>query len=190
MVTTEALYLCLLGALAAERMGEMALSRANARSAFARGGYEVGREHFAPMAALHTLFFVAAAAEVVLLGRPFPGALGVVALAFALAAQALRYSAVFTLGKRWNVRIIVWPFAPPVTSGPYRFIRHPNYVAVALELFFVPLVHGAFVTALVFSVVNAWVLSIRIREEEQALGASYARAFRDRPRLVPKLFGR
>ena len=69
------------------------------------------------------------------------------------------------LGERWNVRIIVWPLAPPVTRGPYRFVRHPNYVAVGLELFFVPLIHGAFVTAAVFSACNAIVLAVRIREE-------------------------
>jgi methyltransferase len=189
MVTSQHLYLGFLGLLAIERGVELLVSKANARAAFARGAFEVGQGHYRAMAALHTLFFFSAAGEVVVLERPFPGAFGFVALGLALLAQVLRYSAVSALGQRWNVRIIVWPVAEPVTGGPYRFVRHPNYVAVAVELLFVPLVHGAFLTAAVFSALNAVVLGIRIRQEEEALGPGYAKAFRDRPRLIPRLFG-
>jgi methyltransferase len=189
MVTSQVLYLCFLGLLAIERGAELVISRANARAAFAHGAYEVGHTHYRAMAALHTSFFLACAAEVLWLKRPFPGVLGFVALGFALVAQGLRYAAVLALGQRWNVRIIVWPGKPPVTRGPYRWVRHPNYVAVVIEIACVPLVHGAFVTAAVFSVCNALVLAVRIAEEERALGTSYAEAFRDRPRLIPRLFG-
>jgi methyltransferase len=189
MVTSQALYLALLGLLGVERGVELAISRAHARAAFARGGFEVGRAHYRVMAALHGSFFVACASEVLLFDRRFAGTLGVFAALVVLGAQVLRYAAVATLGPQWNVRIIVWPDAAPVTTGLYRFIRHPNYVAVVLELLFVPLVHGAFITAAVYSMCNAALLSVRIREEERALGAGYARAFRDRPRFVPRLFG-
>ena len=179
------LYLALLVLLGAERIGELLLSRRNAARAFARGGVEVGQAHFRVMGALHTLFLFACGAEVMLLQRPFPGTLGWAALGGALLAQALRYWAVLTLGHRWNVRVIVVPGEPPITAGPYRFVRHPNYVAVALELLCVPLVHGAWLTALVFGLANLALLSVRIRAEETALGPTYAAAFANLPRFVP-----
>jgi methyltransferase len=189
MVTSQALYLGFLGALVVERGIEVGISKANARAAFSMGAHEVGRAHYPPMVAMHALFFIACATEVLALDRPFPGALGFVALAFVILAQALRYAAVITLGRQWNVRIIVWPDEEPVTKGPYRFVRHPNYVAVVVELLCVPLVHGAFVTACVFTVSNALFLTVRIREEERALGMRYAEVFRGRPRLIPRVFG-
>jgi methyltransferase len=100
-------------------------------------------------------------------------------------AQGLRYWAIFTLGERWNVRILVLPNAAPVTRGPYRWVRHPNYVAVVMEILLVPLVHGAWLTAAAFTVANAVVLRIRIRAEEAALGPGYAAAFAGRPRFIP-----
>lgn len=171
------LYLGFVGVLALERLGELLLSRRNARRAFAAGGAETGRAHFRVMAAMHTAFLVACPAEVFLFDRAFPGVLGWACLAGALGSQALRYWAIFTLGERWNVRIITWPGRAPVTNGPYQFLRHPNYLAVCLEMIFVPLIHGAWLSAIVFSVANALVLRIRIREEEAALGAHYAAAF-------------
>lgn len=181
------LYLALLALLAAERLVELALSRRNARRAFARGGVEVGQGHFRPMAALHTLFLAACAAEVFLLDRPFPGAAGWVALGGAVAAQALRYWAIGTLGDRWNVRVICVPGEAPITSGPYRWVRHPNYVAVVLELLCVPLIHGAWLTALLFGAANLAVLRQRIRVEEEALGAAWQAAFAALPRFVPEV---
>ena len=100
-------------------------------------------------------------------------------------AQALRYWAITTLGPRWNTRVIVLPGSAPVTGGPYRFVRHPNYVAVVAELFFLPLVHGAWWTALFFSLANAWLLTVRIRVEERALGDLWQRHFAEAPRFVP-----
>lgn len=179
------LYLGLLVLVALERVAELVLSRRNARLAFAQGAVEVGQGHFKVMTLFHTLFLLSCAAEPLLLGRAFPGALGFVALALALLAQGLRYWAITTLGARWNTRIIVLPTAPPVVGGPYRFIKHPNYVAVIVELFALPLVFGGWLTALAFSLGNAALLTVRIRAEEQALGEGYARAFAGRPRFVP-----
>src|SRR3954464_10805951 len=104
------------------------------------------------MTIFHTAFLISCVAEPVLLNRDFPGIAGLVALIFALLAQSLRYWAISTLGDKWNTRVIVNPGAPPITTGPYRFIKHPNYFAVVLELISVPLIHGAWLTAVAFSI--------------------------------------
>jgi methyltransferase len=187
MVTSQELYLGFLGLLGLERLGELLLSLRNARKARAAGALEAGRGHYPVMVAFHSLFLLSCGAEVLLVPRSFPGALGWVALAVALAAQALRYWAVASLGVRWNTRVLVWPGVPPVTSGPYRFLRHPNYLAVVLEMVAVPLVYGAWVTAAVFSLGNVLLLRVRIRTEEEALGPSWAEAFVGRRRLLPEL---
>ena len=120
-----------------------------------------------------------------ILQRPFPGAWGWLAFIGAIGAQGLRYWAIATLGERWNTRVIVIPGGSPVTRGPYRFVRHPNYVAVIIEMACVPLIHGAWLTAVVFSVANALLLRVRISVEEHALGAAYAQAFDAAPRFIP-----
>jgi methyltransferase len=171
--------------IGAERLYELALSRRNARRAIERGGREVGQGHFRVMVLFHTVFLVACAVEPLALQRPFPGLLGYAAFGGALAAQLLRYWAISTLGERWNTRIIFVPGDTPVTAGPYRFIRHPNYVAVILEFLCLPLIHGGYLTALLFSVGNAALLYVRIRAEEQALGAEYQQAFSHKPRFLP-----
>ncbi|MFL5359143.1 isoprenylcysteine carboxyl methyltransferase family protein [Archangium sp.] len=187
MVSSPHAYLGLLGLLAVERWVELVLSKRNAARAFARGGVETGQAHYRVMVVFHSLFLVACAVEACGLERPFPGAPGYAALGVAVGAQALRYWAIASLGERWNTRIIVVPGLAPVTRGPYRFLRHPNYVAVVLELAAVPLVHGAWVTALVFSLGNALLLRVRIRAEEEALGALYAETFAERPRFIPEV---
>jgi methyltransferase len=185
MVTSVQLYLWLLALVALERGVELVLSARNARLARARGGVETGQGHYPVMSVFHGAFLVACALEVVLLQRPFPGAVGWIALAVVLAAQALRYWAVATLGWRWNTRIVVVPGEVPVTGGPYRWVRHPNYLAVIAEVLALPLVHGAWLTAMVFSLGNAWLLRVRIRAEERALGQPWEHAFAGRPRFVP-----
>ena len=96
-------------------------------------------------------------------------------LALAVAAQALRWWCITTLGHRWNTRVIVVPDTPLVRGGPYRFLHHPNYVAVVLEGIALPLVHTAWITAVCFTVANAWLLAVRIRVENAALGYADAR---------------
>ncbi len=187
MTTSAQLYLVFLLLVGIERLFELQLSRRNAALAFQRGAVEYGQRHFRVMSALHTLFLVSCGAEVIALHRPFPGLLGGVALVGAISAQVLRYWAISTLGERWNVRVIVLPDVQPVTTGPYRFVRHPNYVAVVLEILCIPMIHGAWITASVFTVLNAALLFVRIRAEERALGSTYAAAFERRPRFVPTL---
>jgi len=187
MTPTLYLYLVFLGLIGAQRLVELALSERNARQALARGGVEFGRRHFRVMKLLHGAFLVACAAEVWLLRRPFVPALGVPMLALALAAQAVRGWTMHALGPRWNARVIVVPGSPVVTSGPYRFLRHPNYLAVVVEGVAIPLVHGAWITAAVFSLLDAALLVVRIRCEERAIGALCpdARRLEALPRFLP-----
>lgn len=188
MVTaTQAVFLGYMGLLGVERLVELVLSKRNAAWAFARGGVETGQRHYRVMVVFHSLFLAACVAEVFLMHRPFLGGWSGAALGGAVVAQGLRYWAISTLGPRWNSRIIVVPDLPPVVAGPYRFLRHPNYVAVVLELACVPLIHGAWWTAVFFSVGNLVLLSVRIRAEEAALGDAYARAFSHRPRFLPEV---
>lgn len=190
MVISLGTYLAFLAALTAERMLHLAIAARNARRAFAMGAVERGQRHYPLMAAFHALFLISAAAEAIVLKRPFPGALGWIALGGALGAQVLRYWSIASLGPRWNTRIIVFPELPPVRRGPYRFMRHPNYLAVIIEVACVPLIHGCWLTAAVFSAGNAALLSVRIRAEEAAMGPRYAQEFGDRLRLVPTFLRR
>lgn len=166
-------YLALLAATAVERLAELVVSTRNARWAFARGGVEHGRRHFPPMVVLHTALLLGCALEVTLADRPFLPWLGWPALAVAMGCQALRWWCIASLGPRWNTRVIVVPGLPLVTRGPYRWLRHPNYVAVVLEGIALPLVHTAWLTAVVFTLLNAWLLAgARIPTEERALRAA------------------
>ena len=184
MVSPRALCLFIVGLLALERVAELLLSRRNAARAFARGATETGQTHYRVMAAFHTCFLIACAALASRM-ETWPGTFGWMALFGALLAQGLRYWAIATLGDRWNVRVITLPGAPPITSGPYRWVRHPNYIAVALELLFVPLIFGGWGVALAFSVGNALLMLTRIRVEEAALGSTYTDAFARVPRFFP-----
>lgn len=165
-------YLLLLLATGAERIAEMVISTRHAKWAFARGGREYGKEHFPWMVALHTGLIVGAAAEVILLDRPFIPWLGWPMLVIALACQAGRYWVIWALGNQWNTRVIVVPGLPRVVRGPYRYrwLPHPNYLIVAAEGIALPLVHTAWITAIAFTVLNAiLLLRFRIPTEDRAL---------------------
>lgn len=169
-------YVALVAATAVERLVELVVSTRNARWSFDRGGVESGRGHFPAMVALHSGLQVACVAEVVLADRPFLPWLGWPMLAVVVASQVLRWWCVTTLGTRWNTRIIIVPGLPLVAGGPYRWLRHPNYVAVVAEGVALPLVHTAWVTALCFTVLNAvLLLRFRIPAEERALALLPAR---------------
>lgn len=162
-------YLLLIVAVAAERVVELVVAQRNLAWSLARGGVEFGRGHYPTMAVLHTGFLVACLAEVYWLHRPFLPVLGWTMFAIVLGAQGLRWWCVTTLGRQWNTRVVVIPGAQRITGGPYRWIRHPNYVAVVAEGAALPLVHTAWITAVAFGVLNAMLLSTRIRTENAAL---------------------
>ena len=173
-VDTRGLFTGLVALVAVERLWELRLARRNASRLLARGGVEVGAGHYPWMVGLHTAFLASSLAEVWLLGRPFLPVLAVVALAALALASGLRAWAIQTLGERWTTRVIVLPGAARVVSGPYRYLAHPNYLAVALEIAALPLVHGAWMTAVLFSSLDGALLAHRIRTEESALDGSRA----------------
>jgi methyltransferase len=168
-VSSAGWYTVLVLAVGVERLAELRLSLRHAAWARERGGVETGQGHYPWMVLLHTGLLAGCLAEVWLLDRPFLPLLGWTMLVLVLASQGLRWWCIATLGPRWNTRVIVVPGLPLVTSGPYRFLRHPNYVAVVVEGVALPLVHTAWVTALVFTVLNAVLLRTRIRCENAAL---------------------
>ncbi|MEU4088845.1 isoprenylcysteine carboxyl methyltransferase family protein [Streptomyces aureus] len=165
-------YALLVAAVAAERVGELVVARRNERWSRARGATEAGRGHYPVMVALHTALLVGCPAEVRLADRPFLPVLGWSMLAVLAGAQALRWWCITTLGHRWNTRVIVVPGLPLVARGPYRLLRHPNYVAVVAEGLALPLVHTAWVTAALFTLADAALLTVRIRCENRALAGA------------------
>ena len=168
-MTSEILFFLLLAATAAERFAELAVSRRNMAWSLARGGSEHGRSHYPLLVAVHIGLLVGAWAEVVFLSRPFLPWLGWPMLVLVIGAQALRWSVVRTLGPHWTTRVIVVPGHVRIRSGPYRLVRHPNYLAVVVEGFALPLVHTAWITAALFTAVNLPLLAWRIACEEKAL---------------------
>jgi methyltransferase len=164
-------YAVLVAAVAAERIAELVVSARHLAWARARGGVESGAGHYPAMAAVHTLLLVSCVVEVQALDRPFVPWLGWPMLLVVIGTQALRWWCVRTLGPQWNTRVVVVPGLPLVRRGPYRLLRHPNYVAVVVEVAALPLVHTAWLTALVFSALNAAVLSVRIPAEQRALAS-------------------
>jgi len=162
-------YVVLVAAVGLERLAELVVSKRNAAWSFARGGVELGQRHFPWMVALHLGLLAACVVEVWWAERPFVPALGWPMLALVLASQGLRWWCIGTLGPQWNTRVIVVPGLARVTGGPYRLLRHPNYVAVVVEGLALPLVHTAWVTAAAFAVLNAFLLRVRIKVENSAL---------------------
>ncbi len=162
-------YALLVAVVGLERIAELVVSKRNLAWSRARGGVEFGSGHYPAMVILHTGLLLGCLAEVFWLDRPFLPMLGWPMLAVVIAAQALRWWCIATLGQQWNTRVVVVPGAPRVTGGPYRLMSHPNYVAVIVEGIALPLVHSAWITACVFTVLNAVLLTTRINTENAAL---------------------
>ncbi len=184
-----AAYLVFLALIAVQRLSELSTTRRNTEWAHSRGGVEYGQRHYAWMKRLHTAFFIGCAVEAIVFDRPFAPALAIPMLLIVIACQATRWWTMRALGPYWNTRILVIPGARPVTTGPYHWLKHPNYLVVVIEVFAIPMVAGAWITALVFSVANALLLRTRIRCEEAALSAhtDYAELMRGRGSMLPDL---
>jgi methyltransferase len=185
---TRWIFLLLVLLLGVQRLLELRLSGRHERRILEMGGREHARGQFTVMRWMHIAWFVAMLAEVFGLERPFDPTLALVASVAFLAGQVLRYAAIRTLGERWTVRVMTLPGAPPVSGGIYRVIRHPNYLGVALEIAAVPLLHSAYITAILFSIANGLILAWRIRTEEAALREQndYEQAFAGKPRFLPR----
>jgi len=169
VVTSQALFLALLLAVGAERVAELVVSERNRRWSMSRGGVESGAGHYPPMVLLHTGLLVGALVEAYVRRPHVPSALAWSMLLVVVLSQALRWWCIATLGRQWNTRVIVVPGLAPVRRGPYAVLPHPNYVAVVLEGIALPLVHACWITAAVFTVLNAVLLTVRIRVENAAL---------------------
>lgn len=165
-------YTVLILLVAAERFAELAVARRNEAWSRIRGVLEYGAGHYPVMVCLHTAFLLGCLVEPWAAGRPFLPVLGWPALGLALAAQGLRWWCIRTLGPRWHTRVLIVPGLPLVTCGPYRYLRHPNYLAVVAEGVALPLVHSAWLTAAGFTLLNAALLTVRIRCENTALAPS------------------
>jgi methyltransferase len=185
------LFTGLLVAIGVVRLLELRISHAHRRALAAQGAPPVPEPHFRAMVVFHTGILIAAGAEAWLLHRPWLPGLTFAALAAVVGATALRAWVIATLGTHWNVQIVDSTRLGVVTSGPFRFVRHPNYVAVFVELVALPLVHGAWISALCGIPIHMWVLSHRIRAEEAVLLAdpAYRAAMGGKPRFVPRLRG-
>jgi len=168
-VTGLAAFTVLVVLVGLERLAELVVSRRNAAWSLERGGRETGQGHYRVMVVLHSGFLAAMLVEAYVRRPDVAPGLAWSMLGLVLAAQALRWWCIATLGRQWNTRVIVVPGLPAVRSGPYRLLPHPNYVAVAIEGLALPLVHGCWITAVVFTLANAALMVVRIRVEEQAL---------------------
>ncbi len=168
-MTSLTFFTVVVALVALERLAELVVSKRNAAWSFARGGVETGRGHYPVMVVLHSGLLVAMLVEAYVVRPDVPLALAASMLVLVVAAQALRWWCIVALGPRWNTRVIIVPGLPPVTGGPYRFFSHPNYVAVVVEGAALPLLHLSWVTALVFTVANAALLTVRLRVEDAAL---------------------
>ncbi|MCM3638157.1 isoprenylcysteine carboxyl methyltransferase [Sporosarcina luteola] len=151
-----------------QRILELFIAKRNEKWMKDQGAFEAGASHYPFMVAMHVFFFIALISEVLLFQRQL-SAIWPMWLAIFLAAQILRVWCLATLGKFWNTKIIVLPNAQVVRKGPYKWLRHPNYIIVATELLVLPLLFNALITAVVFSLLNIWMMSVRIPAEEQAL---------------------
>lgn len=168
-MTSLAAFTVLVALVGLERLAELVVSTRNAAWSMERGGVETGQGHYPFMVVLHTGLLVGALVEAWVRRPDVASVLAWSMLSLVVVSQALRWWCIGTLGRRWNTRVIVVPGLAPVSGGPYAAFRHPNYVAVVVEGFALPLVHSAWITALVFTVLNAGLLTVRIRAEDTAL---------------------
>lgn len=167
----ERFFLILTSVVCVQRIVELLIAKRHTQWMKARGGKEFGAEHYPLIVFVHVLFFVSMAVEVFAFKRTMPSWWWGPFTLF-LIAQLLRYWCIRSLGRFWNTRIVVLPQAKVVHRGPYRFMRHPNYAVVTLELLSLPLIFGAYVTCIAISLLNMAVLKfVRIPAEERALSA-------------------
>lgn len=184
------LFLAMLVAVALLRFVELRISKRHQQEMIAHGAAKVDEPKFRWMVLLHTAVLAGAAIEVVVLRRPFIPQLAAVMFVVFLAANVVRWWVIRTLGEHWNVQVMDSTRLGVVTSGPFRYVRHPNYAAVFAEMLALPLIHTAWITALAGSIAHMGVLAQRLSTEERVLFANpdYRAAMTGKPRFLPGLF--
>lgn len=186
---TKYIFVLIVVAVIVQRLIEMRLSDRHKSEILQKGGHEHGDNLLGAVKVLQVSWWIAMIAEVYYFDRPFVPALAIIALSATIAGQVLRYLSMQALSWRWTLTIMTVPQLPAVESGLYRYLRHPNWLGVIIEIAFLPLIHSAYLTAIAFSVGNAWLMSQRIPNEEQALStdSNYETAFAHKPRFIPAL---
>jgi methyltransferase len=184
---TKYIFLAIIFTVICQRLFELRISRENEAYILANGGTKHSDNLLGAIKVLQTSWFIAAIAEVWYFDRPFIFPLAAIALVATLVGQILRYLSMQALERRWTLPIVTLPNAPVVDRGIYCYLRHPNWLGVILEIAAIPLIHGAYLTAVVFSLANALIVSKRIQAEEKALAAdnNYAVVFANRPNFIP-----
>jgi methyltransferase len=184
------LFLALLLAVGSLRLVEMRISKQHQKEMAARGAARVDEPKFRWMVLLHTAVLIGASLEVVFLKRPFILWLAAPMLAIFIAANALRWWVIRSLGEHWNVQVVDSTRLGVVTNGPFRYVRHPNYAAVFSELLALPLIHTAWITAIAGAIAHVGVLAQRLSTEERVLFSNpdYRAAMSGKPRFLPGLF--
>ncbi len=173
--------------LIAQRVTELFIAKRNEEWMRNRGGVEHGNEHYPYIVGLHVLFLLSFFAEVKVFQREL-SELWYVLVPILFLTQLMRYWAVISLGNYWNTKILIVPNDVVVSRGPYKFLKHPNYIVVAVEILLLPLLFHAYITALLFTILNAIMMTVRIPAEEQALQkhTNYQEVFSIKSKLLPR----
>ena len=173
--------------LIVQRVTELFISRKNEKWMMNRGGIEHGKAHYPYIVLLHILFLVSFFIEVQVFQRELTE-IWFVIFPILFLTQIMRYWAVLSLGNYWNTKIMIVPGDVVISRGPYKFVKHPNYIVVAVELLFIPLLFNAYFTAILFTLMNVVMMTIRIPAEESALQTytNYQEVFPIKSRLLPK----
>ncbi|WP_210367817.1 isoprenylcysteine carboxylmethyltransferase family protein [Bacillus sp. REN3] len=171
-----------------QRIVELKIAKRNEKWMKNKGAIELGQGHYPAMVMIHTAFFISYISEVILLDKTLTRYWPWLMMVFLL-TQAMRVWSLMSLGRFWNTKIIILPGANVVKKGPYRMIKHPNYLIVTVELIIIPLMFNAFFTFVLFTILNILILSIRIPAEEKALKqlTEYEATFTQQGRFVPNL---
>jgi len=180
-------FSCVIGFVVVQRLIELMIANRNAEWIRARGGYEVGKGHYKYIVMLHIGFFLSLVGEVVIFQREMAVWWWLPFLLF-LVAQFGRIWSLTSLGPFWNTRIMILPGAKVIAKGPYRYMKHPNYFIVVLELITLPLIFQAYGTLVLFTLLKFMLLAIRIPQEEKALSevTNYEETFANHRRFLPK----
>jgi methyltransferase len=168
MAIIMTLFICVVGFIIIQRIIELLVARNNEKWIKSKGGYEVGANHYPYMVAIHIGFFISLIIEFMVFKQAVSRFWLLLFVVF-ISLQIMRVWVIASLGRFWNTKILVLPGALAVKKGPFHFIRHPNYVVVTSEIIVIPLMFEAYFTAIVFTLLNVIILSVRIPKEEAAL---------------------